>query len=443
MQFRVRVSLDEADPPIWRRLELAGGLTLAELHEVLQTAMGWTDSHLHQFELGPERDPLIQPFRTDGDEEDDDGEGVHERDVHLDQVIAAPGDRLFYEYDFGDAWGHTIEVESISPYDDGPQANLIDGDRACPPEDCGGIPGLAEIVAVLADPEPSERALELFDWLPGDYDPAAFSLTDTQEALRVTLASLGGLAGVRDRLELLGTGFAPGLQELIDRSGRAHAGLAHLIVAAELTDLTLPEPDALARMVRPWLYLLDQVGTDGLQLTQAGWLPPALVSKMAIDLDLLERWMGKGNREEHFQPVALTRSSATRMGLLRKAKGRLLRTRTGQQVAGDPTAMWRHVADSLPIGAKDWERHAGVVMLLALAAGQPPQDGNRVFGPTLLWDAGWAVDGQRPNDGHTLEWARPTWEVLRVAGCVREATWSDTVTDDRRRLARAALRSGG
>jgi len=149
--YTVRLELDGAAPEIWRRLELASDLTLDALHDVVQAAMGWTDSHLHQFRM----DDRTEPFLTDFAEEEGD-EGIHERDVRLDQVLASPGDRLSYDYDFGDGWDHTLELETVSEYD-GEVARVLDGRRACPPEDCGGIGGHDEIRELLAHPERADE----------------------------------------------------------------------------------------------------------------------------------------------------------------------------------------------------------------------------------------------------------------------------------------------
>jgi hypothetical protein len=108
--YRVRIDLDGTRPPLWRRLELASDLFLDQVHEIIQVAFGWTDSHLHQFgsgpgHYGPETEHYVGPFQVE------DGEtGIPEEDVRLDEVLADVGDKLFYDYDFGDDWGHTIKL---------------------------------------------------------------------------------------------------------------------------------------------------------------------------------------------------------------------------------------------------------------------------------------------------------------------------------------------
>ena len=194
-RLRVRIVLDETEPPVWRRLEVAGDLNLAELHDVLQAAMGWTDSHLHNFLAS--RDRRVPPILTDFDEEEGD-EGLNERDVRLDQVLQEVGDEFYYAYDFGDGWEHAIRLEEVLAYDDSlPRARLLAGDRACPPEDCGGPGGYADLVdAVTHGPRTADQRERLM-WA-GDWDPGAFSIEETAKELRLTLASLGGSTGVCD-----------------------------------------------------------------------------------------------------------------------------------------------------------------------------------------------------------------------------------------------------
>ena len=156
--YRVRVNLNGTKPPLWRRLELASDLFLDQVHEIMQVAFGWTDSHLHQFESGPghydsETEHYLCPFQV---EEGD--PGVPEEDVRLDEVLAEPGDKLFYDYDFGDGWHHTIGLEAILPRpSSAPRAVCIAGRRDGPPEDCGGA-GAYELISAATDPRHPDHA---------------------------------------------------------------------------------------------------------------------------------------------------------------------------------------------------------------------------------------------------------------------------------------------
>lgn len=184
--YVVRVDLDDARPPIWRRVRLASDLTLDRVHDILQVVMGWSNEHLHQFQMGPDtKDLRIRGFLTDFDLGEGE-EGIPERDVRLDQVLAKPGQRLFYWYDFGDSWHHTVKLEKVEPWRGGdPEAFCLTGRRACPPEDVGGMWGYAELLDALDgelgdDPESMREKLE---WLSPGYDPADFDVHEVNRIL--------------------------------------------------------------------------------------------------------------------------------------------------------------------------------------------------------------------------------------------------------------------
>jgi hypothetical protein len=174
--YQLKVSLLGAKPPIWRRLEVPADTSLAGLHDIVQTAFGWEDSHMHVFETAY------------GDFGVADRELGHraEAPVTLAQVAPGAGDRLRYTYDFGDDWRHEITVEKVLDRQPGPYPRCTGGRRAAPPEDCGGIWGYAELVDVLADPDHSEHEDRL-EWLgldsAADFDPAHFAPAEITRAL--------------------------------------------------------------------------------------------------------------------------------------------------------------------------------------------------------------------------------------------------------------------
>jgi hypothetical protein len=172
--FRVRVDLDGAKPPLWRRLELASDLTLDELHEVLQIAFGWTNSHLHRFAAGPrawgpESEHYLCPFDVA-----EGSQGVPEERVRLDELLVEPKDRFFYEYDYGDGWSHTIRLAAVEERTTStPAAVCTAGRRPGPPEDCGGVDGYELMVAANDPSHPghAEALAEVRDLYGEDFDP--------------------------------------------------------------------------------------------------------------------------------------------------------------------------------------------------------------------------------------------------------------------------------
>jgi hypothetical protein len=177
--YQLKVMLGGFDPPIWRRLLVSGDTTLGDLHWILQLAMGWTHSHLHLFEIGDSQysDPAFDLDESPGDFRD-------QFRAKLDRVVSREGARFLYEYDFGDSWRHEIEVENILPAAEGETyPKLVDGERACPPEDCGGVGGYANFLEEIGDenhPE-HERALE---WAGGYFDPECFDVDGVNWLLR-------------------------------------------------------------------------------------------------------------------------------------------------------------------------------------------------------------------------------------------------------------------
>ena len=134
--YRIHVALLNIDPPIWRRIELSSQTTLRQFHRILQIAMGWTNSHLHEFLVGKQRYGI--PDLT----YDEPGEVIVEGKVHLSELLPAARSQISYAYDFGDNWQHAVTLEEIVPAEPGVEyPRVLDGARCCPPEDCGGTSG--------------------------------------------------------------------------------------------------------------------------------------------------------------------------------------------------------------------------------------------------------------------------------------------------------------
>jgi hypothetical protein len=172
----IKVSLRYMKPPVWRRLQVPSTTSLAELHHIIQTAMGWDDCHLHRFEVHGTY--FADPEHLLEDTMDE----SHSRLARL-----QPGDRFTYWYDFGDDWYHDIRVESVDRAD--PSVTYpwcLAGRRACPPEDCGGPWGFDELMSILADKDHPghERCREWMKQIgEADYDPAHFDRDEINEVL--------------------------------------------------------------------------------------------------------------------------------------------------------------------------------------------------------------------------------------------------------------------
>ncbi len=168
--YQLKVTLKGSKPAIWRRIQVPDG-TLGELHDILQVAMGWDDSHLHQFIVGGE----YYGVPADDDDFFMSEETRDEEDILISQIAKKGGKARFtYEYDFGDSWEHEIVVEkALEPGTDIKYPRCVGGARACPPEDCGGIWGYSDFVAAMADPN-HENHENVTEWFAGEFDPEAF-----------------------------------------------------------------------------------------------------------------------------------------------------------------------------------------------------------------------------------------------------------------------------
>ena len=175
--WQLRIELLDVSPRVWRRLLVPSNIKLPALHLVFQAALGWTNSHLHEFNIGNVRYAEPNPDWEDELQQRD------ERRVALDAALGR-GSRCFdYVYDFGDHWHHVVLVED---YFVPPQAEFrircTAGENACPPEDVGGAHGYAEFLAAIADPR-HQRHEEYRAWRGGGFDPARFELEAVNRAL--------------------------------------------------------------------------------------------------------------------------------------------------------------------------------------------------------------------------------------------------------------------
>ena len=171
--FQLKVTLRDVKPPVWRRLLVPADILLPALHDVLQLALGWTDSHLHAFRVRQ------RSFAPPGDFEPI---GEDSREVELQALAPGKGARLVYEYDFGDGWCHDIVVEDVRA-EQCEAASCVDGRRCGPPEDCGGPWGYKELREAFADPAHAQHE-DAREWLSDDFDPEEFDVAEAEAAVR-------------------------------------------------------------------------------------------------------------------------------------------------------------------------------------------------------------------------------------------------------------------
>lgn len=452
----VRLVLEDTQPEVWRRLTIPGELHLGAVHDALQQAMGWTDSHLHRFRAGAAYDSpfFVTPFDV---EEGDDG--TLETDARLDQVLREPGDQLTYEYDFGDSWTHTLTLERVDPMpatspgvgaaEASPAAYplaCLAGEYACPPEDVGGTPGYEDVADWMRSGEdPRHRFAngltpdEMRQWLPDGWHPDHLDI----DAINAALARLAP----RDTE----TALSQLPRELIEVIDRLHTAARFdiddwLAAPGWAEPVTFTQAEA-AALTTPYRAVLDAVG-DGLSLTAAGYLPPRTVESIFEQAKLAEEWIGKGNREDLTPPVYDLRERVRRFGLIRKAKGRLLPTAKALRVRDDPEALLDLVLTRVALDGEEFDRLAGGLVLVSVVGGVPLKIGRWGGVESSAFEAvrqALSIAGWRAGDGQLLEpraAARGSRDFTEpMAQMVKFADGDpDSARDLTRRLALAILR---
>ncbi|MGC0142163.1 plasmid pRiA4b ORF-3 family protein [Pseudactinotalea sp. Z1732] len=372
--YRVRVDLDDVTPPIWREVRIGADRPLPVLHCVLQEAMGWMDTHLHAFRRTG-AGGQVQVWQESPEVFDSplpEAPSVQEEaEASVADLLPGQGAQATYVYDFGDGWEHrltVLEVTEEAPADDA--AHVLGGERAGPPEDCGGAPGYMHIrrnlTALAQDPDADleEADREVIHLTFGSREPARILALLDRFDVRTADARV---RAVTTPLPPIG---APLSQVMAEAEARGSVLLTRMAHLARLDHTNRLDPDACAAMMDPLIWFLRHVGTDGLRLTSAGLLRPADVAAVAQRLQLQREGPGTHKRESHSPRVTEFREMIQALGLARKAKGTLSVTAAGKRLMADPVALWQHVVGRLPLGRTEFDRACAIVMMLDLA-GQP------------------------------------------------------------------------
>lgn len=188
--YQLKITLNDTHIPIWRKVLVPSEYTFEDLHMIIQRAFGWTNSHLHHFSIltssgtmyiqssnsSPEFTPTREEFL------------MSEEDTNLKNVMPTMVNKCNYEYDFGDSWDHKIELEKVLPYEKNAKyPQCIEGENACPPEDCGGPERYKELCKTLKNPK-SEEYEGMIEWLGlesgKDFDPHEFNLEKADREVR-------------------------------------------------------------------------------------------------------------------------------------------------------------------------------------------------------------------------------------------------------------------
>jgi hypothetical protein len=178
--YQFKITLEESNPPIWRRIQVPESYTFKKLHAAIQDSMDWDDYHLHEFQVvKPSRGEIV----SIGVPHPDYGFPIFDEPI-LDEAkqkirnyFTAENPSAIYRYDFGDQWEHMVELEKILPRQEGPYPRCTGGKRACPPEDCGGVWGYMRLLETLKTPDHEEYE-DMVEWVGEDFDPEYFDVSE-------------------------------------------------------------------------------------------------------------------------------------------------------------------------------------------------------------------------------------------------------------------------
>lgn len=178
--IELKIELVVISPTIWRRITVPSSITLDVLHSVIQGAMPWQDYHLHEFEIS---DHIYEAREIDDDSWDRGDKRKDEKKFTLSSLVKK-GDTFNYTYDFGDGWRHLISVEKVQKDSGRPDLDFpacVAGERACPPEDCGGPHSYDDFIEAFMDSKnPEHRSTK--EWA-GAFDPKLFSIQQANAAV--------------------------------------------------------------------------------------------------------------------------------------------------------------------------------------------------------------------------------------------------------------------
>lgn len=191
---RLRITLSDTDPAIWRTVDVPVEANLKMIHDVVQAAMGWQDYHLWEFEFDNRRYGLTNP-----DWPDDTLSAA--KNIRLKTLIDRGARQIDYIYDMGDSWHHSIAIEAVEQgQPDTKYPRYVDGARRCPPEDIGGVPGFENFLDAIADPFHEDHA-ELTEWYDGAFDPVTLDeLVTKRRVAAIAIRRSAGKAAFAKRM---------------------------------------------------------------------------------------------------------------------------------------------------------------------------------------------------------------------------------------------------
>ncbi len=404
-QHTLHIQLHGSEPAIWRRLEVDGSMTLERFHEVLQGALGWTNSHLH---LYMDKNPFIRGQVAAGGQPttwlmansiEDGLEGEDETGSTLTRALARSGGTLWYEYDLGDSWMHLITEESSRPLDPAaPEARVLDGALRVPLEDSGGLGGWYEMLKLSRVPSANPDRSYIVDWFRAHFgyftpvDPEAFD---------------AGAANMRVRLLLDGMpeGTATGkwLAGLPVYPRMVLAEFLHTLGVDVFAPVAMaPMPDQAPRAMASILWWINVCAGAGLPLTAAGYLSPSVLPEViaGIGWEHEDFVQFGGKTEVHLHGIHDFRLMLMDIGLLKAQGKKLVATPAALRLAKDPARLWAYHSGRARNSVRDKVVYDATMLAVLAAAGAGDADRKTIEART---NEGMRLLEYVHHDGRTIE----------------------------------------
>ncbi len=339
--YQLQIELKGSKPGIWRRLHVPSEMPLADFHKVLQTTMGWTNSHLHQFI----KNRVFYTERMPGDDLWDEMNNVDYKKMKISDLLHKENDNVVYEYDFGDGWEHDIVLEQIlAVEEDRFYPACIGGRMNCPPEDCGGISGYIKMLSILEQPDHKEYE-SYITWLGGKFNPEYYNVELVNKLLQ---GKDFGLPDPTDEGQILQysveyEGYSPDEMQNI---------LSHTFEEGSPIKLqTLSEEEYKKIPLFMQIKTLANLIADSqeLKLTKKGFLPVKAVAELysrgIMKDEYIERKISRLYKETDSYTIYLPKIILEISGLIKKRNNKISLTKKGEGIIKDDSKFLRLILE--------------------------------------------------------------------------------------------------
>lgn len=381
--YRILIRLDEVSTQIWRRIVVDSGFPLDDLHTVVQCTMGWQNMHGHTWRKAGTRFPgdfeEYVPFDRVADRRRAGQIAVDENEIHLDEVLVSPGDKIQYRYGRSGSWRHTLILESVDERSDDVSVVCAEGIGACPPEACVGPEEYEQLLGVLVSEELRSREWTL-EWAQTDFEPERFVLDEVNDRL-----SCGGVTFAHEAV-VASFPRAFDIWSLYELLGPASSSELHDVFEMACVD-DRSEYSAEVRLaaVARIQMLLTLIGDDGIDVE-------SFYSTVDASLDQPE--LGLVNLPQGMRLFVQLRG----WGLARKLKGKIVLTRRGRSARDNTDILWDCIVQGIPVAPHGPKRAVELLILLAVAAGLDPPDRHHLVAGSLRQIRASEVLGSEPSD---------------------------------------------